>query len=281
MKILITEDDVQKRDEISNYLADQGVNLEDIIIASNMADFMIKFDDLISLCIIDLRIPAYDGAGPEHNGIGVLQAVDKVGGGRVKLLAISSYPQEFSDIRGQFESRGCLLVDFHQKEIWKNVLKQMILQMKNLEVLDFIIFCALRAERKPFTAMPELCGIPKFRDNLSRWDVSLTGKRGTIIELPRMGLVDASVVAGACIEKFKPKVVAMSGICAGFSGRAELGQLLVSELTYEYQSGKWTTDGFAQEPYQVPISEKMRIIAKERLEDPELLPRLENGWRGS
>lgn len=70
----------------------------------------------------------------------------------------------------------------------------------------------------------------------------------------------------------------MSGICAGFPDRAELGQLLVSELAFEYQSGKWTADGFSQEPYQVPVSEEVRSIAAELLDDKQLLSRLEHGW---
>ena len=70
----------------------------------------------------------------------------------------------------------------------------------------------------------------------------------------------------------------MSGICAGFPDRAEMGQLLVPELAYEYQSGKWSDDGFSQEPYQVPTSERMRVLALKLLDDPSLLLRLEQGW---
>jgi nucleoside phosphorylase len=155
----------------------------------------------------------------------------------------------------------------------------MVLQLRSIERLDFLIFCALRSERAPYTGMDQLGGAPKFKDNLSRLDITIAGRSGTIIELPRMGLVDAGITAGQCIEKFKPRVVAMSGICAGFPERAELGQLLVSELAYEYQSGKWSADGFSQEPYQVPVSEAMRILARELLNDSSLLARLEEGWK--
>lgn len=279
MKIFIVEDDLGKRDEIAKYVASLGVEFDHILLAKDMAEFMGKFDDQVSICIIDLRLPAYDGAGPDRNGIGILQAIENAGAGRVKLLAISSYPEEFADIRPQFESRGCLLVDFDQKDVWMNVLKQMVIQVQSAEVLDFVIFCALRSERAPYTGMMRLGAVPKFKDNLSRLDINIAGKKGTVIELPRMGLVDAAVVAGQCIEKFKPRMVAMSGICAGFPDRAELGQLLVPELAYEYQSGKWTADGFSQEPYQVPLSEHVRLLLRELLEDQTLLTRLEEGWQ--
>lgn len=281
MKILITEDDDAKRSEIVKFVEELGVQPANILTAIDMADFMAKFDESIGICVIDLRLPAYDGGGPDLNGIGVLQAVDKMGGGRVKLLAISAYPEEFADIRGQFESRGCLLVDYNQHDVWKSVLKQMIVQTQAAERMDFVIFCALRTERTAFTLFPQIEGTPVFKDNVTRLDVMIGGAKGTVVELPRMGLVDAASIAGACIEKYKPKVVAMSGVCAGFIDRVKLGQLLVSELAYEYQSGKWTDEGFSQEPYQVPMSEKMRIVVRELLEDADrLLVKLETGWKG-
>jgi nucleoside phosphorylase/CheY-like chemotaxis protein len=278
MKILIIEDDEDKRAATAGFVEGLGVPSDRILVAKDMAEFMGKFDDQVSICVIDLRLPAYEGAGPEQNGIGILQALDSAGATHVKLLAISAYPEEFADIRPQFESRGCLLIDYDRKDVWQNILKQMILQVQSAEVLDFLIFCALRSERAPYTGMPELAGVARIKDTLTRYDVAIAGKSGTIIVLPRMGLVDAAVMAGRCIEKFKPRVVAMSGICAGFPDRAELGQLLVSELAYEYQSGKWTDDGFSGEPYQVPISEDLRVLTHKLLDDPQLLARLEKGW---
>jgi nucleoside phosphorylase len=275
MKILLVEDDADKATAISDHLISLSVAADDIIVAADMAEFMRKFDEHVSICVIDLRLPAYAGAGQDRNGLGILQAIEGKGAGRVKLLAISAYPQEFDDIREKFERHGCLLVDFGREDVWMSVLKQMVIQVQSDEALDFLIFCALRDERVPYTGMPLLAGTPKSRDGLTRLDVSIAGRKGTVIELPRMGLVDAAIMAGRCIEKFKPKVVAMSGICAGFPNRVELGQLLVAELAYEYQSGKWTADGFSQEPYQVPMSESMRVLTRELLDDASLLARLE------
>jgi adenosylhomocysteine nucleosidase len=279
MNILIIEDDQNKRDCLINYAHEIGVSDDDIVVAVDMADFVAKFNPSISICIIDLRLPAYSGGENNLNGLGVLQIIDKVGNGSVKLLAISAYPDEFTKTREQFERRGCLLVDYNQPEVWKSVFKQMIVQSQAVEKMDFIIFCALREERKAFTLLPDLKPTPSFRDNITRLDIVLGDRRGTVIELPRMGLVDGAVVAGTCIEKFKPTVVAMSGVCAGFKDRAELGQLLIADMAYEYQSGKWTDDGFAQEPYQVPMSEAMRSIVREILEDQDILLDLETGWR--
>ncbi len=279
MKILIIEDDDHKRSEISQYIQALGVSTSRIVIAKNMAEFLGRFDSEVTLCIIDLRLPAFHGGTQDNNGIGVLQAIDKAGANHVKLLAISAYPEEFTDIRAQFEKRGCLLLDFKQKEVWQGVLKHMVVEAESIEIMDFIIFCALRKERAPYTGMEKLAGSAKSKDNLIRFDVTIGGRHGTIIEMPRMGLVDAAITAGQCIERFKPKIVAMSGICAGFAERAALGQLLVPELAYEYQSGKWTDESFSGEPYQVPISERMRVLARDLIEDSQILSRLEKGLK--
>lgn len=279
MKILIVEDDCDKRNEICEYIVSLGVAADDVRKACDMAEFIGQYDGDVAICVIDLRIPAYAGAGNDQNGIGILQAIEKRASGRTRLLAISAYPDEFAAIRPQFEGRGCMLVDYQQRDVWQNVLRQMIIEVQSAETMDFLVFCALRTERAPYTGFEELAGVPVFRDGLTRFDFTLGDQHGCVIELPRMGLVDAAVTAGRCIEKFGPKVVAMSGICAGFAGRAELGQLLVAELAYEYQSGKWTRDGFSQEPYQIAVSEDVRVLAREVLDDPGLLARLETNWR--
>jgi len=281
MKVLITEDDDAKRAEIARFVESLGVDQAHVLVATHMADFIAKFDETIGICIIDLRLPAYDGAGPDMNGIGILQAVEKRGGGRVKLLAISAYPEEFTSIRSTFESRGCLILDYNQKDVWHGALKQMVVQTQAEETLDFVIFCALRREWSAYTLIPEIDAKSLFKDNLTRLDIKIGNAKGTVVELPRMGLVDAALVAGACIEKYKPKLIAMSGVCAGFADRAELGQLLISELAYEYQSGKWTDEGFSQEPYQSQMSENVRIVIRELLDESDsLFARLESGWKG-
>jgi Nucleoside phosphorylase len=279
MAVLITEDDLNKRETIVEYLKYIGVDQSQIRTATNMVEFNAEFGADVSVCIIDLCLPAYDGGEIQQSGIGILQAIERSKSSDLKLIAISSYPEEFENVRAQFESRGCIIADFHKTEVWQSALKYLIVQASSREAFDFVIFTALNAERQPYTTFPTLQGKAVSKGNLTRFDISVEGRRGTVIELPRMGIVDAAVTASVCIERFNPKIVCMSGICAGFPGRAAMGQLLVANLAYEYQSGKWTSDGFSQEPYQVPISENLRTALKGLLADDELLVGLEEGWR--
>lgn len=95
-----------------------------------------------------------------------------------------------------------------------------------------------------------------------------------------MGLVNAAVTAGLCIDRYKPSVVGMSGICGGFKGRAFLGQLIISSMVYEYQSGKWASDGFQLEPYQVPTDHLTLMNLKALANYDHLIDLLEEGFIG-
>lgn len=279
VKILISEDNDKKLAEICEFIRSLEMAGLEILTAKTMAEFSSKLEPDVAVCVIDIRIPAYDGGNADQNGLGILQHIESSANTQTQLLAISSYPEEFEGIRPNFERLGCVLADFAEKDIWQSALKTLIVQSKSQEKFDFLIFAALRKERAPYTAMTELEGQPVSRDGINRLDVRIGKKSGAIIELPRMGVVDAAIFAAKYIDRYTPTLVAMSGICAGFSDRAELGQLLVAEISYEYQTGKWTDDGFESEPYQSTISQSLRTVVREIIEDEGLVSELENGWR--
>ena len=229
------------------------------------------------MCVIDLRIPSFDGAPPNQNGIGILQSVDRKSGGRIKVIAISSFPEEFEDLRTQFESRGCILADYADEATWKSALKTVLVQDEGRDQLDFLIVCALESEALPYQGIADINPRSIRKGGLSRVDITVSGRNGAVIYFPRMGLVDAAISASVAMDRFRPSLVAMSGICAGFSGKVELGQILIAEVCYEYQTGKWSNDGFSQEPYQVPASNAVLGVIKHVIGDDELLGRLEAG----
>lgn len=279
VKVLVCDDDDRKLSEIVSYVKSIGVPEQDIVTAKTMAEFTSKFNQDIGVCVIDIRIPAYEGANADQNGLGIIQHIESSSTGKVKLLAISAYPEEFEDIRPKFERNGCVLADYRNKDVWQNALRMLIFQSISQTKFDFIIFIALPKERSPYLTIPILEGKPVSSDGLTRYDIKIGDRLGSVIELPRMGLVDASIIAAKCIDRYSPSVIGMSGICAGFSGRAEMGQLLISEVAYEYQTGKWSRDGFEAEPYQVAISEKLRSTIRHLIDDDNLISELEDGWK--
>ena len=171
------------------------------------------------------------------------------------------------------------MADFTNEEGWQSTLDHLLIQLRLNIRFDFVIFCALREERNPYVTLIEGRQITRY--GIDCYDVTVGRASGTIVLLPKMGLVNAAVTAGLCIDRFSPAFVGMSGICGGFEGRATLGQLIVSSMAYEYQSGKWVKDGFQQEPYQVQPDNITLTDLDVMTNGDQLLAELENGFSGT
>lgn len=278
MKIMLIEDSPTKRDAIKGFLLSAGVADTDIICAANMSDFSANLHHDIGLFIVDFYIPMFDGGGASQNGRAILETINKSEKKDALVIAISSYPDDFPQLRDYYEARGCVLVDFSKREAWQSALRMLLVQLRRSMRMDFLIFCALPEERSPYVAL--LHGRQHIRGGVDCLDVEIAGRTGSVVLMPQMGLVNAAVIAGLCIDRYKPSVVGMSGICGGFSSRAKLGQLFVCSMAYEYQSGKWSGDGFKQEPYQCATDHLALTKLRALISQPSLIGELEVGFTG-
>lgn len=52
------------------------------------------------------------------------------------------------------------------------------------------------------------------------------------------GMVDASIIATHMLEIFKPDYILMTGVCGGFKGDCNLGDIVVARNVYTFQKGK-------------------------------------------
>lgn len=278
MKVMLIEDNDRKRREISSHLISKGISEKDIIVAKTMTDFASLLSADIGLFVIDFYLPSLDGGEAKKNGKEILQTIIKSGKNNSLLVAISSYPDEFPELRADYQANGCILSDFNDKKTWKSTLDHLVIQLKKDKRFDFLIFCALKEERSPYALFSEAQRINIAGIDCLTFEVE--GKKGAAILLPQMGLVNAAITASRCIERFRPKLVAMSGICGGFEFNANLGQLLISSMVYEYQSGKWSEDGFINEPYQVSTDHMTMVKLDDLIESEGLLASLEEGFSG-
>lgn len=78
----------------------------------------------------------------------------------------------------------------------------------------------------------------------------------------RMGPVPAAVLTTKAMLKLRPKLVIMAGICAGIPGKAEIGDVLAAEISWDWQSGKHVdsmgAEAFQIAPHQVVIDDNSR-----------------------
>ena len=68
----------------------------------------------------------------------------------------------------------------------------------------------------------------------------------------------------------------MPGICAG-AGETKVGTLLVGDICWEYQAGKWSDDGFKIEHYDVGMDPELRTMISQFIEEDPKGLRLKSG----
>ncbi|MFM9276369.1 hypothetical protein, partial [Pseudarthrobacter sp. NKDBFgelt] len=92
----------------------------------------------------------------------------------------------------------------------------------------------------------------------------------------RMGMVSTGVLAAKAINHLRPRYCVMVGICAGLEAETRLGDAILADPAWDYQSGKRIkeTDGshvFKLDPHQLPISQFVRSRFKQLALDKDLL----------
>ncbi|KAF2989832.1 hypothetical protein MJC1_03178 [Methylocystis sp. MJC1] len=101
---------------------------------------------------------------------------------------------------------------------------------------------------------------------------------------PRMGMAASAVLATKMAMTFRPRYLAMVGIAAGVAGECELGDILVADPGWDYESGKRTIRNrkpvFAAQPHQVSLDPFLRGKLGKMAQDRAILDEIRRGWYG-
>ena len=78
----------------------------------------------------------------------------------------------------------------------------------------------------------------------------------------RMGPVAAAILTVKAILKLRPKLLLMAGICAGIPGKADIGDVISTDISWDWQSGKYIDKGgneaFQIAPHQIGLDDQSR-----------------------
>lgn len=124
---------------------------------------------------------------------------------------------------------------------------------KSLQAFDVCIICALPEEARALLevvqqqcegALEEQIN-PRYQ--FSYRSATLKNQKNELLNLhiswlPRYGPQEMTLHLSRVLEECLPRIAIMTGICAGDSQQAHLGDLVVAERTFTYDSGKFTRD---------------------------------------
>jgi nucleoside phosphorylase len=93
-----------------------------------------------------------------------------------------------------------------------------------------------------------------------------------------MGMVPAAILAGKAIKAWSPKIVAMTGICAGIKEKVRLGDIIVGRHVFDYGSGKLEGGRLHPDYEPVVMDEDFCGYAANCANDAQLLSRIRALW---
>ena len=275
MIILIIEDNLSKlnkiRDHILNTYAEYHPKIDT---SENLRDAKRKIlSKNYDVVIFDIFLPLKDSS-KEAIDISdeILSDFNFSANYNSESIAITKLNiKDISNI-DRFNELGINVIQYNDNDDkWKSCLDYKINKVISKITYDFIIFCALSEERNAYKDTECDIGESRIIKGLDCLEVDVAEFKGLCIVPSRMGLVNMAITATKAIEYFQPKLVVISGICAGVQGSSNYLDVIVGNPCWEYDVGKHTEEKFKIEPYQISIDDDVQTELKKLSENNEIL----------
>ena len=303
MKILIVDDQYEKVPEIARIATsinpDASIDHRTTAAAGRVAMYNGRYD----LLIVDLHLPATNGAlGTETGGIDFLNIVklDK----RTQLPAQALFLTAKEDLHLKLEglafATGAQICFFSpHKTQWIEVLAGRIAYVKEytkrlnngIGEVDVAIVTALRnPELQAVLTLPYSFKSINLSDDPTSYHIGrIVTDDGNLSVLAmssfRKGMSSAASLASKITSKFKPRLLIMTGICAGVRGKVNLGDVIIGDPTWDWGSGKHSKgeDGspvFKLAPHQCVTNSIISELSKDLSANKDLLSSIRSNWHG-
>ncbi|MGE6558252.1 hypothetical protein [Serratia marcescens] len=294
MNILLVEDNYDKYPIISKALSIfDNINFIKVASVYDALDELSK--TLFDIMIVDIQIPDIDGGDINpQGGVELLNSVERLTHSKIPryIFGLTSNSSDVSSHFDTFKKFGWPLFDLrNDADCWKDLLvtKARAIE-KNINYMsaDVAIITALEV-----TELEELLKLaPAYTssniDGYRYYFYEVTTVNGTKLKVvsssaERMGVTWSSQLATRIIEKFKPKIILMTGICAGVSGKTSLGDIIVGDPVWDWGAGKISEDSegntiFLPEPHQFALNRKVKERLRDLSQDTVFLKSLAISW---
>lgn len=306
LRVLIVEDSPFKYAEIMSVLSDAGINATTVVHAINAAHALKavsseKFD----LLLLDINIPRrLDTQATRGAGLEVLRELDRSDqrNNPSYVIGISEFSDAIEEFGSAFDERLWSIIRYQaNSEEWRGQLSRKVRyicdarQSNNFRDgitygTDVAVICALDSpELDAVRRLPYSWETIKFRHDETRYFAGQLRHDSTSYSVlaaaaPRMGLPAAAALSSKVIHQFRPRLLVMTGICAGRSDKVNLGDVIVADPTWDWGSGKIVEvgkkQGFLPSPHQLDLDPRVIAVFRELSEDRVRLSEIKHSFYG-
>ncbi|PPD10304.1 MAG: histidine kinase [Methylocystis sp.] len=305
MKILIIEDDAVKYGNVRKALEDCGVASQGIEHVVNAAEAIRALaTSTFDVMLLDVNLPRRLGENTYRGGgLLVLKELDDDASlNRPRyIVGITAYEDVLLDFGDKFVAQLWSLVHYREDvDLWTKQLAALVQHIRLSSAshrfsdgvtfgYDVAIVCALPLELEAVRALPldwtELrLAFDETIYCVGKVETMRGAKSVVCASAPRMGMPAASVLATKMIMQFRPRIIAMAGICAGRNGKTAIGDVIVADPSWDYGSGKieGTDNGpkFSPSAHQLPLDPDIASAAEELARDVAWFAQLKKSFPG-
>jgi nucleoside phosphorylase/CheY-like chemotaxis protein len=305
IRVLIVDDDTEKVRRVVECLQHAGVNPGHIDECrdAHKAKLLLQ-ESSYDLLILDVVLPnRIDQEPVADGGVKLLMEVSQRERYRAPdhVVGLTAYPDAYKLAKEPFLLKSWTVIQYDpQSDEWSKHLetkaeqiiwaRHAVLDKGQEYASDLAIVCALDD--------PELSSIKTLPWHWEKWRLAadptiylkgsyeVSGRLYTVhaAASARMGMTAAAIVATKMVIAFRPRYIANVGIAAAIQGRANYGDVVSADITWDYGSGKYAiVDGeprFLASPNQYQLAADLRSRVIEFADNEGLLSEITKGWRG-
>ena len=295
MKVLIVDDNTDKIKEVIKVFNKKNWEIDT---STGSVDAMKKLKETeYDLLILDLIIPKVFGVDDVDlkNSIDLLERI-KRGRGLIEpknKVALTADINALEQGNPTFSSAFIEIIKYDLSSLgWRDNLFSKIEMIENLTpdyykkrgyLYDFAIITALN--------LPELKAVQRIFPDFEQiniegdasyyFGVKLTDGRKILLATDnQMGMVAMSQFTEKIIQTSRPRNICMCGIAAGVKGEVNLGDIMVSKESWNYDSGKIVDGSFKPDYSSISIHEELVSKINKIVQLPEKLCTIKNEFFG-
>ncbi|MGB3381717.1 MAG: hypothetical protein WBA47_09050 [Rhodanobacter sp.] len=302
MKILIVDDDEERAVKlIAHLIAHAGcthaeVDVESSGVSARDALAVTTYD----LLVLDVVLPLRTGDEPnEQVAVSLLTELSETTRLRKPkhIVGLTAYEVAERENAQDFTSRSWVLVRENSlNDDWMQTIGSAVRYIRDYDEnpappeygVDVVIVTALQTEMEAIRRLPWDWTADEALDDCQFFAKGAFMSKGRTCSVVaavanRMGMVSSSILVSKLIQHFHPKLVAMSGICAGVRGKANIGDVIAADMSWDYQSGKHVStknaiSGFLMDPNFIQTNAFVSSRIDQLAHDAELAVSIQRDW---
>lgn len=302
MKILLVDDNPRRYERLVERLVAAEVKRADIHIVTCAMDARNRLQaEKYDLMVLDIVLPLRSDEAPDdrHSQELLVELLDYDEMIRPRqIVGLSAYEIAAGKVAPFFAENLWTVITYSESnDGWITQILNCVNYLRNQDntpkqrtyMTDVAIVCALQD--------PELNAVLDLKWNwqdarpiddvtfVHDGSIEIGGQKISIVAAAasRMGMVSAALLSAKLIEAIRPKFLVMLGICAGVKGKIKIGDVLLADPSWDWQSGKRVRDkenaSFSVSPHQISVSASIRSCFEQLRNDRGAISSIADAWK--